>query len=186
MATAQIFLHGHGGWKPTDGYTEVPRNSSVTFYTHFAKLLNATMAYPILGNTYTNQHERVIEQYKLVPDMVLSNLTVGQRQTATNIFSGGGGRNLYMLPASPPRRVTLSALMKWFREKVSDDVMLQFHWIACQQLGLKAVGGGEFGVNASDRSNQVGHEGEYLLKWRDGDGVEQTRFLQSDSTFNRR
>lgn len=186
MATADIFIHGHGTWKPVNGFTVVPKNSSITFYTHFAKLLNATMAYPILRNTFTGESERTIPAYMMVPNMTLSSLTAAQRHTAGTIFAAGAGRNLYMLPAAPPtKRVTLEAVMERFRKITDLDLELRFHWLACQHLGLKAVGGGALGVNASDRTFQTGHRGQYLLKWVDSDGIAQQKYVSSQSSIHK-
>ncbi|MCA9139879.1 MAG: hypothetical protein KDB00_24065 [Planctomycetales bacterium] len=142
------------------------------------------MAYPILKKTFTGEPDRTISEYKMAPNMILSNLTVQQRETADHIFVTGGGRNLYMLPAAPNRRVTLEAVMAHFRKITKQDLQLKFHWIACQQLGLKAAGGGTFGVNASDRTFQTGHRGQYLFKWVDSSGNQQSKYVSSDSSIH--
>ena len=33
----KIFLSGHGGWEPSQGYTKLPKGCKIHFYTHFAK-----------------------------------------------------------------------------------------------------------------------------------------------------
>ncbi|MCB2135610.1 MAG: hypothetical protein KDE08_06645 [Rhodobacteraceae bacterium] len=190
MPAAEIFIHGHGSWKPANGYFQMPKNCSVSFYTHFAKLLNATMAYPILENAYSGEADRTIGQFMQVPNMQLSSLTQTQQNSADDLFAKGGGRNLYTLPPAPPVvRISLEKIVDMhvaaLERSGKRNVELRFHWIACQQLGLKSKGGGEAGVNASDRSNQSGHKGQYLFKWRDDNGVLQERFVASESTFNK-
>lgn len=185
MPTATIFLHGHGGWKPDNGYTTVPRNSSLSFYTHFAKLLNQTMVVQILQNSYAGELERTVGEFQTVPNLRLSSLSVGLHNWATGTFVNGGGRNLWMLPPDPPHRARmLSDLMAGFRENVDSKTTIDFRWLCCQALGLKQAGGRAEGVNASDRTAQAGHEGEYLFKWTDSDGVAHQKWVKSNSSIH--
>jgi hypothetical protein len=184
----KIFLHGHGTWKPDMGYTQVPKGCSIVFYTHFAKLLNATMVRQILGGTYVQNAEelegridRRIGQYKTAPNLRISSLTAGQLQNAHRWFSGTGAI-LHTLPAAPPVvRRNLDALMDECIQAYGED--LEFHWLCCQALGLTRVGGRALGVNASDRTAQVGREGYYLFKWNEG-GVPKTKWVKSHSTIH--
>lgn len=179
-----VFLHGHGSWKPEFGYTQVPRNCSVTFYTHFAKLLNQTMVRLILNGTFAGQFERTIGAFHAVPNLRMSSLTQGQYDWADATFVPGG-RVLYRLPPAPPtQRFFLSQMMQAFTDAWGRDAQIDYHWLCCQALGLDKVGGGEVGLNASDRTAQTGHEGEYLFKWKDGNGVEQTKWVKSNSSIH--
>ena len=45
----KIFLCGHGGWNPGDGYAKVPAGSTLTFYTQNAKLLKGGDDYKVIA-----------------------------------------------------------------------------------------------------------------------------------------
>lgn len=180
--STKVFLHGHGSWAPSMGYVTVPKGCSVSFYTHFAKLLNATMVRQILGGTYAGDLDRVIGEYKSVPNVRMSSLTGGQIMNANNWFNGIGAV-LHMLPASPPVvRMTLQELMDECMQTIDDSI--DFHWLCCQSLTLNQQGGRALGLNASDRTAQVGHEGYYLFKWKEN-GVDMERWVKSNSSIHR-
>lgn len=176
-----VYLHGHGGWAPSMGFTQVPKKCSISFYTHFAKLLNATMVQKIFAGTYLGDFDRTIEAFGTVPNLRMDSLTTAQRQWAIN-STAGSGKTLVMLPAAPPNRSrTLAQLMEWSVENIGPE--LDFRWLCCQSLSLKQQGGRKLGLNASDRTAQDGHEGQYLFKWVEN-GVEQTRWVNSNSSIH--
>lgn len=185
-----VFLHGHGGWKPQDGYTKVPKGCSISFYTHFAKLLNQTMVVKIMDGTFNGELDRTVGQFGSVPDLVMSNLPQAQLTSQENRFFAGIGQPtpngdqpvLCTLPAAPPtHRCSLATLMNHVRENMTGEI--EFRWLCCQSLGLKQVGGRALGLNASDRTAMNGHQGEYLFKWLDG-GQVQTKWVKSNSSIH--
>lgn len=182
-----LLLHGHGTWKPDDGFTQVPKHCSISFYTHFAKLLNKTMVRQILLGTMTQGYDRTVGQFETVPNLVLSSLTAGQHTWASSTIVPNG-RLLWMLPPSPPtRRYKLDFIMEQFVEALepSANNPLNFEWLCCQSLSLNKVGGRSLGLNASDRTVQAGHGGQYLFKWVDGTGAAQTKWVQSNSSLHK-
>jgi hypothetical protein len=187
-----IFLHGHGSWAPTMGYVNVPKKSSISFYTHFAKLLNQTMVAKIFRGTHVGEMDRTIGAYHTVPNLRMSSLTVGQKTWAEDEWDASparAGNGLWMLaPAPPTQRISLGAIMTGLRASVDRDIgdstEVEFRWLCCQALGLKQVGGREHGLNASDRTAQAGHMGEYLFKWTDSNGVAQQKFVKSNSSIH--
>jgi hypothetical protein len=64
-------LTGHGSWKPTDGYVEVPKGCSISFMIHHAKTLPTMDMYALCNGSYANwgKPERVISAMKQCPDM---------------------------------------------------------------------------------------------------------------------
>jgi hypothetical protein len=175
-----VFLHGHGGWKPSMGFVEVPKGCSVSFYTHFAKLLNQTMVLQILNGTYTGEFDRTVPAFHSAPNVQISSLTPALVKWAKD--NNTSGTTMVLMPASPPVvRMSLEKVMDLAIKAIGPD--LDFRWLCCQALQLKKAGGGELGVNASDRTAQAGHEGEYLLKWVEN-GVEKTRWVKSSSSIH--
>jgi len=176
-----VYLHGHGSWTPSMGYTKVPANCSLTFYTHFAKLLNATMVKQIMAGTYTKT-ESEHGAFKTVPNLQISSLTQGQ---VNNAYTWGGGVSPYILhtlPVAPKTRLSLSDVMADCTAAYGKK--LDFHWLCCQSLGLSKVGGREFGLNASDRTAQSGHNGQYLFKWKDVNGIQQQKWVKSNNSMH--
>ena len=179
-----VLLHGHGSWKPEFGYTKVPKNCSISFYTHFAKLLNQTMVRLIFQGTYNGTLDREIGEFMTVPDLRMSSLTQGQYDWADANFVPNG-RVLYRLAPKPPtQRFKLSEMMSAFTEAWGKDTAIEYEWICCQSLGLDRKGGRKLGLNASDRTAQVGHEGQYLFKWKDEHGANQQKWVQSNSSIH--
>lgn len=179
MATT-VFLHGHGGWKPSMGYVNVPKGCSVSFYTHFAKLLNGTMVEQILTGTYTGDFDRTVPAFHSAPNVQMSSLPASLAQWAKD--KNTTGISMVLLPNSPPVvRMSLEKLMELSIGAFGSD--LDFRWLCCQALQLKDTGGRAQGVNASDRTAQAGHEGEYLFKWVEN-GVEKTKWVKSNSSIH--
>lgn len=177
-----VFLHGHGNWAPSMGYTTVPKGCTISFYTHFAKLLNGSMVEQILDNNYIGELERTIGPFGTVPNLRLSSLTQAQRDWAIQ-KADASGLLLVTLPAAPPNhRMSLEELMAWCVENIGSE--LDFRWLCCQSLSLTQTGGRALGLNASDRTVQEGHRGEYLLRWKEN-GVEKTKWVRSESSIHR-
>jgi len=59
----RIFLCGHGGWSPADGYAKVPARSSLTFYTQNVKLLKGGDDYAVIQGTFWGQPDSVIRAF---------------------------------------------------------------------------------------------------------------------------
>lgn len=181
MATL-IYLHGHGSWAPSMGFTDVPKGCSLSFYTHFAKLLNQTMVAQILNNSFAGTLDRTIGEFKKAPNCRMSSLTADQKDWATQQAQGKGYRLLTLQAAPPVVRMDLAQLLDHCRSKYQGE--LDIRWLCCQSLSLKQVGGRGLGLNASDRTAQAGHEGEYLFKWKDAGGAEQAKWVKSDSSIH--
>lgn len=157
-----IFIHMHGSWSPEDGYAFVPKGCRVTFWSPFAKLMHKTMVEALLEDKWTGKAERVVTEYKAVPNMKLSPLTPAQLAGDKLKYSTKPGR-VYV---STNKASSLDLTMKDLRtEHASEE--LNFHWLCCQELELKLAGGRTLGVNSGD----FRHLGFYMLMWTDEQGV---------------
>jgi len=154
-----IFLSGHGGWKPDQGYTQVPKGCRIHFYTNFAKNLITGMEYQILEGTY-NTIDRTIEEYMSCPNMKLSAQDGSWTTKSENSLAKRNDPNCLLLP-SPPEGITLAELFKGWTENSLPGV--DFHWMACQTLGLNKVGGRSFGLNAGDFAHDRSRPGRYRI-----------------------
>ena len=144
--TKKYFLSGHGGWAPEDGYTPLPKGCKAVFYTDFAKCLMTDMEYLILAGTY-NKVERVVEEYKMCPNMKLYPQDDGWTTRSSNELAKRADKtDVYLVTV--PSEMLLSDVIKDLIGPNDTDV--EFHWMACQALGLKSAGGAALGVNACD------------------------------------
>ncbi|HBY60253.1 MAG TPA: hypothetical protein DEH78_10545 [Solibacterales bacterium] len=155
-----VFLSGHGGWKPGQGYTTVPRGCRIHFYTHFAKNLITGMEHKILDGSY-NTIDHTVEEYKSCPNLRLSHQEDSWTQKSQAKLATRGDPNCILLP-SPPTGFSLAELFQEWNDSQLPGV--EFHWLACQTLGLKQVGGRQFGLNAGDFSHASGSPGRYRIK----------------------
>lgn len=171
----QVFLSGHGGWTPDKGYTAVPAGCKINFYTDFAKLLMTDMEYQILDGTYSDV-ERTIEEFKQCPNMTLYAQATSWTEESKKRLQSRNDIDWALVTLGGNKRIQLSSVFKYFANKQENA---EFHWLACQDLGLKAVGGQDHGVNACDfkhhddaparfRVTQFGTNGQV---WMGNDGV---------------
>ena len=69
---AKYFICGHGSWSPNDGFTFVPKGTSVTFYTMGNKAMRSSDVIRIVTGTYTGAPDLVAGPYRSVQNMTLS------------------------------------------------------------------------------------------------------------------
>jgi len=160
----QLFLSGHGGWKPVNGYTQVPKGCSITFYTNFAKNLITGMEYQILAGTY-HESDRTIREYMSCPNMQLSAQDDDWTQKSRSELAKRHDANCVLFE-SPPDGLALADLFEaWVGQNLP---AVDFHWMACQTLQLKKVGGRAFGLNAGDFAHDPSRPGRYRITLVDG------------------
>lgn len=173
----QIFLTGHGGWKPSQGYTKVPKGCKINFYTHFAKNLITGMEYKILEGSYADI-ERTINQFMTCPNMVLSGQDVSWTEASKKRLKGRQDIDWGLITPPVKGRHQLSQIFAYFEKKQEE---VEFHWMACQTLQLRQVGGRAFGLNAGDFAHDPTTPAQFRIKkvttggtvyeWMTGDGV---------------
>ncbi len=67
----RIFLTGHGGWSPKNGYFLIPSHTAVSFYTENAKLMLSTDVYKIVAGSWPTPPVLVIGEHKTCQNMTL-------------------------------------------------------------------------------------------------------------------
>jgi hypothetical protein len=170
---AHLFLSGHGGWHPKLGYTKVPADCSVNFYTHFAKLLITGMEYQILRGTYT-EVESTFGQWTMVPNMKL----YGQpeqwtKRSEKELKRDVWGQNAMVFALDDEDdEATLSEIFAEINNGPRLPENLEFHWLACSEVQLRKAGGADIGFNAGDFNHDKGSGGRYRNqskrgKWKD-------------------
>ncbi len=170
MPQANLFLSGHGGWKPSFGYTQTPRGVSVVFYTHFAKNLMTDMEDKILQGSYT-QSERVIGEFSTCPNMEISGQPAAwtaNSESKLNRAYWGNDAQVFGVPDG--EEANLDELFTDLTKKMSQGDTLTLHWLACSTLELNPQGGKAFGVNAEDFQHHARKpgRGRYRIEKVDG------------------
>lgn len=132
-----IFLCGHGGYNPADGYAKVPKDSTMTFYTPHQKLLKGGDDYKIIQGTYGSPPDQVIRGFHTCPNLRLypDDPTVishseSVKQAGTTLYwsSDANGKLLSEIFAANPGA--------------------DFVWAACRHVSFKNASYGEkYGVN---------------------------------------
>lgn len=150
-----IYLGGHGEWNMSDGYVELPKGCSISFYTEFSKNMFTSDMKDIIKGKFKGSVKSKIEQYKTCNNYTLhpdpANCT-----ECRQILSDRNDSNLALVMFAGGRAWTLKEIFAWATE---ERLAVDFIWCACRFTGLKDAGGKAVGVNAAqgtwgDRDNQ--------------------------------
>ena len=168
------YIHGHGVYQPARGFTQVPPNFKISFYTEFAKQMSWSTVSAIINDPGEHRILRTVEEHKMVPNMVyvapgggdvyranrenqrakrLRLLTFPNNLTLSQIFDIALGRMDRDI-----RSANIKAMMKADAEgrQQPDKKGAHLHWLCCQtSSGLRDTGGGRLGFNATDRRDQL-------------------------------
>jgi hypothetical protein len=132
---ATIFLCGHGGYNPADGWATVPRGSTITFYTPHQKLLKGGDDYKIIQGTFGQQPDSVIREFRTCPNLRLypDDPTVIAHSESIK----QGGTTLYWSTEANGQKLS--------------DILAPgntYIWAACRHVSFKNASFGEkYGVN---------------------------------------
>jgi hypothetical protein len=155
----QVFLSGHGGWTPKQGYTNVPKGCKINFYTNFAKNLITGMEYQILDGSYTNI-DRTINEYMQCPNMLLSGQDKSWTDKSKERLKNRNDIDWALITPPEKGRHMLSSIFAYFETK---SEAVEFHWLACQTLQLKQVGGRAHGLNAGDFAHDPSQPAQFRI-----------------------
>jgi hypothetical protein len=148
---ANVFVFGHGGWSPGAGYTSVPANTSVKFYTEGNKLMSVAFATQLMtGGAPNARPDLEAGAFRSVQNMRLYPAPEFHCDVQRAIQQAGGAAGRIVI-VNNPGGVTLQALLL---ELKGDDVT----WIARRALSMNQartkIGGVEQrigGVNTIQR-----------------------------------
>ena len=148
---ANIFVFGHGGWKPADGYTVIPAGTSVKFYTEANKLMSVAFATQLItGQAPGAQPDLEAGPFRSVQNMRLYPAPEFHSAVQNAVHQAGGAAGQIKI-VDKAGGVTLEALLAQLK---GNDVT----WIACRALSMNRpqtkIGGVEQrieGVNVRQR-----------------------------------
>ncbi len=142
---ATVFLAGHGSWDvKSNGFTTVPKNVCVTFYTESMKNMFTSDMFAIIEGAYNGEVKQIYEPGQQIPNYTLYPDTRNEprcRQLVKSRNQGGSNYGLLMVVAGTTS--TLEKLMSIMAP--STNIV----WCACRYTELKDVGGKSIGVNAA-------------------------------------
>jgi hypothetical protein len=148
----RVFLTGHGGWQPNNGFFQLPAKTRVVFYTENAKLMLSTDVFLIVGGKYPHQPDQIVEEFKSCQDMTL----YPDDEKFVN-------PTLSALMTNPDKDVC-DVVRVTQPTKLSTIVMAhpghEFVWACCRDLSLNSTPGNDsrardMGMNAVQTGGQI-------------------------------
>ena len=127
------FICGHGAWDPKNGYTQVPKNCRLTFYTENAKWMNSHEVFKLIQGNETLSPVSVHGPYKTVP-----NMTFYPDDAPLKAYSKAikpADVDLIFTNHAPGRQLShLLALLG------KASINFELVWACCRDLSLNATG----------------------------------------------
>ncbi len=145
---ANIFVFGHGGWQPNDGYAQVPANTTVRFYTDPNRLMTVDFAVQLISGTAQNaQPDEQAGAYRSVQNLRLYPAPEFHGDVLHAIALAGGGASVRIV--QNPAGVTVQELLN---ELKGNNIT----WIACRALQMNEQQTRIGGVEQRIPVNRVG------------------------------
>ncbi|PCJ46496.1 MAG: hypothetical protein COA99_02765 [Moraxellaceae bacterium] len=162
---SNVFFSGHGIWKPSYGYVQVPRGVTIHFYTLFAKMFRDGMAEKILKGEPT-EIERTHEEFCQVPNMRLTPLgSFGTQRDARWLNKDYWGQNSMVMGLREGEEMFLKEFFLDCKREMLQGDHLVIRWLSCSQLvGFHVAGGKGYGVNATDFSHDPERPSRYRTR----------------------
>jgi len=159
-----IYLCGHGGWKPDNGFFNLPKGCTISFIVHHAKCLYTTDMFRVCRGTWPNPPFDTIKEYKACPNMTWSVDEAWKKkkcedELALNGKHGSGSPANIIFPS---KTKTLKEFFEnnlpYLRSDITLHGRLDFIWNCCTALELTPTElGGKIGVNAAEAFNKYDH-----------------------------
>jgi len=148
----RVFLTGHGGWTPSNGFFALPAKTRVVFYTENAKLMFASDVRLIVAGKYPHRPDQVVEEFKNCQNMTLYPDDDSEiNPTLSALMTNPDRENCDVLRVNAP--TTLSTI-------VMAHPGHEFVWACCRDLSLSSTPGNDtrardMGMNAVQSGGQV-------------------------------
>lgn len=156
-----IYLCGHGGWKPEDGYFTLPKGCSISFIVHPSKCLYTPDMFRVCEGTWPNPPFDTIMEYKSCPNMTWGVDLVWKKKKCQdkldlNPHHGAGNPAIAIFPSKTKTlKEFFTQSMLYLRSDITLHGHLAFIWNCCTALTLKPTErGGKIGVNAAEAFDQ--------------------------------
>ncbi len=153
----KIFLTGHGGHIPNNGFFALPKNSTVTFYTMYAKLMLETDVYELVSGRHTGTPHQRIAPFMNCPNMTLYKDDppfVPKTMNALKQNPDKANCRVFCTNFIGVDQMNLKPIVEALSRKMPNEP-LEFVWACCRDLSLKHVAGStitrDAGLNAAER-----------------------------------
>jgi hypothetical protein len=148
----RIFLTGHGGWVPNNGFFSLPAATRVVFYTENAKHMLASDVRLIVGGKYPHAPNQVVESFMSCQDMTL--YPDDDSETANTLAALRGN------PDCEHCDVIGVPVPTQMRKIVNAYPGHEFVWACCRDLSLSSTPGDDtrardMGLNAVQCGGQI-------------------------------
>ena len=137
----QVYLCGHGQWKPKSGYVSLPKNCTITFYTHFAKLMLQDAVEEIVAGNYHGTPDLVARGFSQVPNMTLfpeddSDDYIDTKKAVKKnpAYNGGQGARVYF--TKKKNGLTLKEFFKKQAQHMFTVGGYDLHWCCCRHVDM--------------------------------------------------
>jgi hypothetical protein len=153
----KVFLTGHGGHKPDDGFFNMPRATSMLFYTMHAKLMLASDVYKVVEGSFTGEPHQIIGEYKSCPNMTLyKDDDKFLAPTNDALKRNPDKNNCRVLNANILGEPSIK--LKDLLSAIPPDIQCEFHWCCCRDLSLKSTARGGHGSLATTSGMNAAQE----------------------------
>ena len=157
-----VFLCGHGEWKPDNGFTQLPKDCTFTFYTHNAKTMLQDAVLKIVAGADVGEPEMQVVPFKMVQNMTLHpespDCVLGTKEALLRNPNKANSRIYFAR-----RAITVADFLKRHGHKAHGFGGMNLVWTCCRYIPMAGAKSGAAGFNASE--DIVGDQ--YL--WRDDD-----------------
>lgn len=165
-----IFMCGHGAWKPRDGFIQLPPFVKMSFVAEIAKVLYTDDMYKVCEGTFGRSYARTIDT-EACPNMTWTADEAAKIKICDDRLAKNAGAQPAQLifPNHLPnlldgsKSLTLGKFFKDYWEPIGHNLSLQFGsvhfiWNCCSYVGLNpSERGAELGVNAAHGATQYDH-----------------------------
>lgn len=128
----KYFMTGHGGWTVKDGYVDLPKGTSVSFYTENAKLMLSSDVYKIVDGSFAGEPTSVIGEYRQCQNMTL--------YPDDAVYVGPTDAALLRNPDAAQCRVYRVAAQKKLSDIIANELAgHQIIWCCCRDLSQRST-----------------------------------------------
>lgn len=155
-----LYLCGHGGWKMTDGFIQVPQKCTFTFYSHAHKTIYQDAAEKIVAGKYQGWSDDFSEGQS-IQNMTLYKADLINIMPTEIALKGNSDPNaaVFFLNYFGKEEMTLKELFQLYN--IDACAPVHFVWTCCRYTEFREdqlVSQGKSGMNASEdllRGNYV-------------------------------
>ena len=156
-----LFIAGHGEWYIPNGYCNLPKGCSISFYTEFSKNMFTVDMMEILKGTYTGIVQQKIEQFKICPNYTI-HPDPKNHLSCNDIINQRNSVDYELLMFTEGAKITLSEL---FYVLSLYNIQLDMIFSCCRSTCLRDNGGKSIGFNAAQGTlGDRDCNGRFILK----------------------